>query len=100
MGMTCRLVEAGEQGPAWAWPDAATLRALRGEVCYFQIKTGFFEPLRATVPPPIEDCKTALAFCEHAKLGTNEDCLSCAQKSGQNVCTNNEKHAFCDATIV
>ncbi len=50
--LIARVEEAAATGPAWAWPMFDTKNALQQEMCASAQKTGFYEPLHETAPPP------------------------------------------------
>lgn len=50
--LIARVEEAAATGPEWAWPMFATNNALQKEMCASANKTGFYEPLHETAPPP------------------------------------------------
>ena len=50
--LIARVEEVAATGPAWAWPMFETNNALQQEMCTSAHKTGFYEPLHETAPPP------------------------------------------------
>ena len=50
--LVARVEEAAATGPPWAWPNFKTNSALQAEMCASAAKTGFYEPLHETAPPP------------------------------------------------
>lgn len=60
--ITARVEAAAATGPPWAWPmDGNPLQTAEYENCQATLKTGFFEPVLASWPPP--GAETSFFLC-------------------------------------